>query len=221
VHHPQTTGTLLAYKLVRGEYQQDYSEFHETVDLLLRHAEEHKIIFWSLVSDIYSGFAAGRAGDPIRGIQMIEKSLKIFSEMKFMFYRPFYLSLKARAYQIAGDTQNGLATLSEAIALANQSGERVFLAELIRLSGELQLARSGAMAAETAQHLFQEAIAVAQAQGSKLHELRAATSLARYWESQSKHEQAERVLRPVYSWFTEGLDSPDLVHARAVLDDCG
>jgi predicted ATPase len=219
VDHPQTTGNLLAYKLVRGEYQQDYSEYQQTVEALLRHAEEHKIVFWSLVADIYRGFAAARTGDPIRGIQMIDKSLKIFSEMKFMFYRPFYLSLKTRAYHIAGDTQNALATLSEAIALANATGERVSLAELIRLSGELQLARSGAMAAEKAQHLFTEAITLAQAQASKLHELRAGTSLARLWQSQSKHEKAERLLRPVYSWFTEGLDAPDLVHARAVLED--
>jgi predicted ATPase len=60
---------------------------------------------------------------------------------------------------------------------------------------------------------------LAQAQASKLHEIRAATSLARLWQGQGKHAQARDLLHPVYSWFSEGLDSVDLVEARAVLDE--
>jgi adenylate cyclase len=217
VNHPQTTGNLLGYKLVRAEYQQDYSEHEETADSLLRHAEEHGIVFWSLWSDIFRGFASARAGNPLPGIQMIDKALKIFTEMKFTYYRPFHLSLKARAYGMAGDAESARATLSEAIAFAEASGEKVVLAELLRLSGELHLTCSGAAAADTAEHLFTEAIARARVQASKLHELRAATSLARLWQKQSKYEDAERVLRPVYDWFSEGLEAPDLVNARAVL----
>jgi class 3 adenylate cyclase/predicted ATPase len=217
VNHPQTIGNLLGYKLVRAEYQQDYSEHAETADSLLRHAKEHGIVFWSLWSDIFRGFASARAGDPLPGIQMIDKALKIFTEMKFTYYRPFHLSLKARAYGMAGDIESARATLSEAIAFAEASGEKVVLAELLRLSGELHLTCSGAAAADTAEHLFTEAIASARVQASNLHELRAATSLARLWQKQSKYEDAERVLRPVYDWFSEGLGAPDLVNARAVL----
>jgi class 3 adenylate cyclase/tetratricopeptide (TPR) repeat protein len=217
--HPQTTGHLLAYKLLRGEFQEDYSEQEETARALSDHANEHKIVFWSLWTNIFTGFAAARAGRPQEGIETIDKSLKVFADMKFTYYRPYHLALKARAYEIAGDVDNALLSASEGIALAKQSGERAVLADLTRLAGELRLAQSGGSALDCAEKLFREAMMLAQAQASKLHELRAAASLARLWRRQGRDEEARNVLQPVYDWFTEGLDAPDLKRARAVLAD--
>jgi class 3 adenylate cyclase/predicted ATPase len=217
--HGQTTGTGLAYKLLRGEFQQDYSEQEETARALLHHADKHKIVFWLLWSNIFTGFAAARRGRLHNGIEMMDKSVKVFADMKFTYFRPFHLSLKARAYEIAGDIENALASASEAIAFARESGETLVLADLIRLSGDLHLARAGGSALDAAEDLFQEAIALAQAQDSMLHELRAATSLARLWGTQGRNTEARKVLQPVYNWFTEGLDAPDVAKARAVLRD--
>ena len=33
-----------------------------------------------------------------------------------------------------------------------------------------------------------------------------------------KRSEAHDLLAPVYAWFTEGLDRPDLVEARALLE---
>jgi predicted ATPase len=48
--------------------------------------------------------------------------------------------------------------------------------------------------------------------------LRAATSLARLRQRRGDRRAAAD-LAPVYSWFTEGLDSPDLAEARTLLDE--
>jgi predicted ATPase len=213
--HPQTTGHLLGYKLLRGEFQRDYSEQEQTIAALLRHAKEHKIVYWSLWAYIFRGFAAARQGRFAEGIKMIEHSLKIFAEMQFSYYRPYHIGLKARAYALAGDRENALAAIDEAITLANQTGEKVALADLMRIAGELHLARA---AETTAEDHFQKAIELARAQVSKLHELRAATSQARLWQSRGRDADATNLLDPVYAWFTEGLDAPDLVEARAVLE---
>jgi predicted ATPase len=69
-----------------------------------------------------------------------------------------------------------------------------------------------------AERSFQEAIAVARRQNAKLWELRAATSLARLWRDQGKRTQARDLLAPIYSWFTEGHDTPVLKKAKALLD---
>ena len=50
-------------------------------------------------------------------------------------------------------------------------------------------------------------------------ELRAATSLARLWAGQGKHREAYDLLAPVYGWFTEGFDTPDLREAKALLEE--
>jgi predicted ATPase len=49
-------------------------------------------------------------------------------------------------------------------------------------------------------------------------ELRAATSLARLRRDQGKRPEARDLLAPVYDWFTEGFDTPDLKDAKALLD---
>ena len=50
-------------------------------------------------------------------------------------------------------------------------------------------------------------------------ELRTATNLARLWQDQGKTVEAHDLLAPVYGWFTEGFDTPDLKEAKALLDD--
>jgi predicted ATPase len=62
-------------------------------------------------------------------------------------------------------------------------------------------------------------MAIARNQQAKSWELRAATSLARLWQSQGKRQEAYGLLAPVYHWFTEGFDTADLQDARALLDE--
>jgi predicted ATPase len=49
--------------------------------------------------------------------------------------------------------------------------------------------------------------------------LRAASDLARLWRDGGKHREARALLAPVYGWFSEGFDTPDLKEAKTVLDE--
>jgi predicted ATPase len=49
--------------------------------------------------------------------------------------------------------------------------------------------------------------------------LRAALSLARFRRDQGQTAAARDLLAPVYSWFTEGFDTPDLKEAKALIDE--
>ena len=44
-------------------------------------------------------------------------------------------------------------------------------------------------------------------------------SMARLWRDQGKRDEARELLAPVYGWFTEGFDTPDLKQAKALLND--
>jgi predicted ATPase len=43
--------------------------------------------------------------------------------------------------------------------------------------------------------------------------------LARLWRDQDRRVEARELLSPVYNWFTEGFDAPDLTDARALLNE--
>ena len=59
---------------------------------------------------------------------------------------------------------------------------------------------------------------MARQQQARSLELRAAMSLARLWQHQSKRTEAYELLAPIYGWFTEGFDTPDLQEARVLLE---
>jgi predicted ATPase len=109
---------------------------------------------------------------------------------------------------MAGQWQAGLEHLAEARRLAEETGERWFQAETLRLAvGD----GTGAEAS------YQQAIAIAQQQSAKLWELCAAMSLAQLWRDQGKRAEARDLLAPVYDWFTEGFGTPVLQEAKALI----
>jgi predicted ATPase len=93
-----------------------------------------------------------------------------------------------------------------------------FGAEIQRLNGELLLDQSDQHSAE-AEQWFHKSLDIARNQSMKSFELRAATSLARLWQSQGKRKESYDLLAPVYGWFAEGLDAADLQDAKALLDE--
>jgi predicted ATPase len=105
--------------------------------------------------------------------------------------------------------------LDDALQIVERTGERWFAAELIRHKGQLLL-RQGY--SEAAEQLYRQALSIAREQEAKLWELRAAASLARLRRDQGRHAEARDLLAPVYGWFTEGFDTPDLKEARALLE---
>ena len=84
-----------------------------------------------------------------------------------------------------------------------------------RLRGTLLVSMNERAAAEDS---YRHALAVARQQCAKFWELRAAFDLARLWRDQGKCIEAHDLLAPIYSWFTEGFDTPVLQDAKALLD---
>jgi predicted ATPase len=72
---------------------------------------------------------------------------------------------------------------------------------------------------EAAEELYRRALSIAREQEAKMWELRAAMSLARLSHDQGRRAEARDLLAPVYGWFTEGFDTPDLKEAKALLDE--
>ena len=110
--------------------------------------------------------------------------------------------------------------MAQAIRFADATGMRFWDAELLRLKGKAlaRLSQAGD-APQEVEACYQEALAVARHQQARSLELRASISLACLRRDQGKRKEARDLLGPVYGWFTEGFDTPDLNEARALLDE--
>ena len=114
----------------------------------------------------------------------------------------------------------GLSAIDEALAWIDRTGERIHETEAWRRRGELLLSAGGAEhldAADKAEACFQRALEIARAQQARWLELRASVSLARLWQARGRRDDARALLSAIYSWFTEGFDTVDLVEAQTLL----
>jgi predicted ATPase len=189
------------------EHAMALKEFSERQRLPHFRGEAKVILAWSLVEPAPTQTAAGQMGE-----------VYVNREITAHLHGPFFLALLADANERVGQPAIGLRVLDEALALAEEMDERWWEAELHRLKGQLLLSLTADNAAAT-EACYERAINVARGQGAKSLELRAATSLARLWHRQGKVESARELLAPIYAWFTEGFDTPDLKDARALLDE--
>ena len=130
-----------------------------------------------------------------------------------------YLGILALGIAGLGQIGKALATVDQALARADRGAERWYVAELLRIKGELLVQEATARSVSAAENCFVGAIDVAREQGALFWELRGALSLARLRAAQDQRDEARRVLTPVYDRFTEGFQTADLRAARALLDE--
>ena len=185
-------------------------------EVLIRLCEQHGVQLWMAWGMLQRGKALTELGQIDEGISQIEQGLSV-CRATGAGDRTSHIAWLAEGYGKRGQPEEGLTILGEALSQIDITGQHEDEAESYRLKGELLLQQSPANATE-AETCFHQAISVAQNQQAKSWELRAATSLARLWQSQGERDEARELLEPVYSWFTEGFDTADLIDAKALLD---
>jgi len=162
------------------------------------------------------GWAIAELGQIEVGIAHIRTGLDTQLTIGAQVARPQFLAIFAETLCRAGRSEPALQAVEEGLEFSNRNGERYYDAELWRLKGELVKLQDKT---EEAEQCFQKAIAISRQQAAKSLELRAATSLARLWQTQGKPKEAKQVLGDVYAWFTEGFDTADLRDAASLLDE--
>jgi class 3 adenylate cyclase/predicted ATPase len=163
------------------------------------------------------GWALAAQGRHEEGMAQMRQGLAARRAMGAGVTLAQYSARLGEAYGRIGQAEEGLGLMAEALAVV-EKGDLWSEAELHRIKGELLL-RQAVPDTPKAEACFQQALAVARRQQAKSWELRAAMSLSRLWQQQGKRAEAREVLAPIYSWFTEGFDTPDLQEAKALLEE--
>ena len=223
----QTGGALnmaLALGMLTTAHQlrRDIGETVEASEIGIAHAREWGIMYWVAQETVLRSVAIGAQwiGPAARqAVADIQQSLLIYRATGATMGLPWFLTLLAETCEASGQIGEGLAALDEALALADATDGRYHEAESHRVRGRL-LRRVDANSPEAEQEL-RRALKTAQEQQARGFELRAAIDLARLLDFERRSAEAHAVLAPAYAWFTEGLQTPDLREARALLETVG
>jgi predicted ATPase len=139
----------------------------------------------------------------------------------------WYLGELADALGNRGKLDKTFPILAEALRMVERSQERYFESEIRCIKGELILKQLEAAprdsaevqsAQSAAEESFRNALEIARRRGAKIQELRAATGLSRLLNASGRKAEARGTLQEIYNWFTEGLDTPQLMAAKSLLE---
>jgi tetratricopeptide (TPR) repeat protein len=196
---------------LRGEIQ----PFMEHCEAGLMIAERQGYPYHQAVALTFHGWGRVRQGAIEPGLEEIRRGLAAQEMAGADMERPYGLGLLADALLTAGRIEEGFAAVDEALAvIARRTRTFFWEAELHRLRGELLLRTDAAEAAEAS---LRESLAIAAEQGAPSLELRAAMSLCRLGPRRGQDNADLDRLAAVYDCFSEGLDTPDLMEAAALL----
>jgi predicted ATPase len=172
---------------------------------------------WAAFGVFQEGVAIARLGDCENGVTQMQQGINDYRALDSVLYLPFMESQLATALASIGHSDEAMSIINNAILQVQRTNELWFEAEIYRLQGDLHQ-QSATDAAEAS---YRRALDLARQQHAKTWELRAATSLARLLKDQGSSNQARELLDPVYKWFTEGHELPDLQDAKQLLEELG
>jgi DNA-binding SARP family transcriptional activator/tetratricopeptide (TPR) repeat protein len=212
---PFSQALAATYLALLQQLRADSATFRRQAQEALELATEFEGTYYRAWAAILVAYAETLDGPQPAGLIGLRSAIESFKETGARLRLPYYLALLADAHLRSDEADRGLDVVEEALSHGRETSERWWDAELHRLRAELLLA-GGAPAAE-AEAALARALEIARGQQARSLELRAAHALARLWAKAGRTAEARALLAPVYSSFTEGLETPDLEGARTLL----
>jgi predicted ATPase len=212
--HSRTLIISTESRLLLSTCQRDHHDVAQQTKILLelyRVEQTNDMVAWTNAARGWAMFEQGKREAGMGMMREID-----MSELWGDPWNASLISLMAVALGQHGDVDEGLELMDELLRLSQRDDVHWWEAELHRVKGELLLVGTP-NDPDSAESCFKQAIEIAQSQGAKSLELRAAVSLARLWQDREKRGEARDILAPVFEWFTEGFDTPDLIEAKKVL----
>jgi predicted ATPase/class 3 adenylate cyclase len=207
--HPFTMAYALFHVGVFDLWRREPRLVRERAGAVLELAQEQDYEVWRALGLILDGAATAMLGSPDEGLARMDQGIALYQGLKTPpVFWPLLLSIRAGGCALGGRPGDALRLIEEAIEIVGETDLQY--PEFALLEGELLLTLGES---EAAHARFKNAFDVAKSLGLRMPQLRAATKLSR------TRSEATTRLRGVYATFTEGFETPDLVEARAVLEE--
>ena len=179
--------------------------------------EEHEFAHYLAMARILRGWARAQRGEFEKGIAEIQDGLEKERATGALLFESYSLGLLADACIANKDYKQALEFLRQAqLRLDDENSGRFYEAEINRLLGEAHL-RSGHL--DQVEQYFSNGLEIARAQKAKSLELKLCLSICDLHDLTRDADTYRSQLGEVYGLFSEGFDNPDLVRARARMEN--
>ncbi|SHN08154.1 winged helix-turn-helix domain-containing protein [Rhizobacter sp. OV335] len=217
--HPVSLCNALGHTAIPiALYTGDLAAADALMQRLRAHLRQHALNVWCMLSHCLQGMIGIERGDG----SCVDELASLLGKLRASGYglrQSFYGVALARGQALAGRHGEALVTLDNALALCEQTAERWFLPEVLRIKGEL-LRQDGSPATRAeAQQLFRQSMGMARRQGALALELRATLSLAELLAGCDRTDEAAGLVDAIRSRFTEGHRTADLKRAARLAAD--
>jgi predicted ATPase len=219
ISHPISIALALNYLAMLHQFRREPESALKAAAESRDICTEYRFDYYGAWSSLVRAWAIAESGQLDEGLEAYDAALEDFRRTNAGLRISHHLGLLAGLHRKAGRVVAGLGLIDEALAIADANSESWCNVELHRERGELLLMAAGEEAENQADAEFKAAIETAVAQGAKLPELRASVARAKLQVARGRRQQARDILAPIYSWFSEGLETSDLAEARTFLAD--
>ena len=203
---------MALFELIRGEVSRAVPNALE----LGRVARENDLPLFRALAEFLEAWAKSQTTGSADAREEMSRAADVLRERNIRcFDGPLKLA-HAQEEARLGDPERAISIVDDAKADFDRRGHRAMDAELRRVRGEILLKRDPANPGP-AEEALKSAIAIAQQQGARSFELRAALSLAKLYQSTGHDAEAHAVLAPALEGFTPTPEMPEIAEAQALL----
>jgi len=199
-------------------YTGDRQTAEELVRRIIVDAPRYALTQCHSIAIGYQGAVAVRLGEPLRGTELLQTAVARLRADGYEGYRRLLSGELAEGFLQAGETVLAQTTICEAVEGEEICGPSCYMPELLRVKGEVLLSVAQSHRGEAEQCLL-DSLRLARNQRALSFELRTGMSLARLWSASGRRDDALELLTSIYSRFSEGFQTVDLVSAARLLDE--
>ena len=187
--HPFSLAFALAFAAWLHQLRREGQAAQERAAATIALATDQGFPFWGAWGTILRGWALAEQGQSAEGIAQMRQGIAAWRATGAELQLPYYLALLAEAYGKAGQAEEGLRVLAEALTAVHKTGERQHEAEIYRLKGELllQQATGSDDEAETCLH---QALDIARQPAGEVTGAARRHEPERLWQHQGKRAEA-------------------------------
>jgi predicted ATPase len=213
--HAPALAVAYSRKALFDALRDDAEAVRRAAESVVEVGRTHDLGLYLAFGALSSSWARARLGDRA-GMTEFRHALAAYTDQGNKSTMPFFQGRLAELEAEGQDAEGALARIDEALALAEQTGERWTDAFLHRIRGDILLKADPEHPARAAD-AYLAAIAISREQGARSFGLQAALKLAKRDRSTGRSAEAHDILAPALEGFSPTPEMPEIVEAQALL----